>query len=187
MNPRHPPRVFYFSTYQLIMKNLYLSLTLLLGMTLQAQIYQGSASLGTNITLDVTMNTNTDSVDVEISGPSSGYFSVGFGGTGMNGTYIMLVNSNGTVGERKLGQWNGGSALTSSISYSAITSSGTRTAYIERARVGASANHYTFPATGGVFRLSGREEVLPLGITGARIEVLVRSTWLTNVIFQRRR
>jgi hypothetical protein len=81
------------------MKNLYLSLILLLGMTLQAQIYKGSASLGSSITLDITLNTNTDSVDVEISGPASGYFAVGFGGTGMNGTYIMLVNVNGTVHE----------------------------------------------------------------------------------------
>ena len=153
MNPRHPPRVFYFSRYQLIMKNLYLSLSLLLGMTLHAQIYQGSTSLGSTMTLDVTLNTNTDSVDVEISGPASGYFAVGFGGTGMNGTYIMLVNSNGTVKERKLGQWNGGSTLSSSISYSAITSSGTRTAYIERARIGASTNHYTFPANGGSIAL----------------------------------
>ncbi len=135
------------------MKNLCLSLSLLLGMTLQAQIYQGFTSLGSTITLDITLNTNTDSVDIEISGPASGYYSVGFGGTGMNGTYIMLVNSNGTVGERKLGQWNGGSALTSSIAYSAITSSGLRTAYIERARIGASTNHYTFPASGGSIAL----------------------------------
>ena len=135
------------------MKNLYLSLILLLGMTLQAQIYNGSASLGSSITLDITLNTNTDSVDVEISGPASGYFAVGFGGTGMNGTYIMLVNVNGTVQERKLGQWNGGSTLSSSISYSAITSSGTRTAFIERARIGASTNHYTFPANGGSIAL----------------------------------
>lgn len=135
------------------MKNLYLSLTLLLGMTLQAQIYKGSATLGSSITLDVTLNTNTDSVDVEISGTASGYFAVGFGGAGMNGTYIMLVNANGTVQERKLGQWNGGSTLSSSISYSAITSSGTRTAYIERARIGASTNHYTFPANGGSIAL----------------------------------
>ena len=82
------------------------------------------------MTLDVTLNTSTDSVDVEISGPASGYFAVGFGGTGMNGTYIMLVNSNGTVKERKLGQWNGGLTFCLSIFYSAITSSGTRTAYI---------------------------------------------------------
>jgi len=135
------------------MKNLYLSLSLLLGMTMHAQIYQGSTSLGSTITLDVTMNTNTDSVDIEISGPASGYFAVGFDATGMNGTYIMLVNANGTVGERKLGQWNGGSALASSISYNAITSSGTRTAYIERARIGASTNHYTFPANGGSIAL----------------------------------
>jgi len=74
---------------------------------------------------------------------------VGFGSTGMNGTYILLVNSNGTMAERKLGQYNGGSVLTSSIAYSAVTAGTTRTAYIERSRIGASANHYTFPANGG--------------------------------------
>ena len=131
------------------MKNRYLYFAILLSFTGQAQIYSGTTSLGSSMTLDITMNTTTDSLEMEFSGPSSGYFSVGFGSTGMNGTYILLVNSNGTMAERKLGQYNGGSFLTSSIAYSAVTAGTTRTAYIERSRIGASANHYTFPANGG--------------------------------------
>ena len=131
------------------MKNRYLYFALLLSFIGQAQVYSGTTSLGSSMTLNVTMNTTTDSLEMELSGPSSGYFSVGFGSTGMNGTYILLVNSNGTMAERKLGQYNGGSVLTSSIAYSAVTAGTTRTAYIERSRIGASANHYTFPANGG--------------------------------------
>ena len=131
------------------MKNRYLYFALLLSFIGQAQVYSGTTSLGSSMTLNVTMNTTTDSLEMELSGPSSGYFSVGFGSTGMNGTYILLVNSNGTMAERKLGQYNGGSVLTSSIAYSAVTAGSTRTAYIERSRIAASTNHYTFPANGG--------------------------------------
>ena len=131
------------------MKNRYLYFAILLSFTGQAQIYSGTTSLGSSMTLDITMNTTTDSLEMEFSGPSSGYFSVGFGSTGMNGTYILLVNSNGTMAERKLGQYNGGSVLTSSIAYSAVTAGTTRTAYIERSLIGASTNHYTFPVSGG--------------------------------------
>jgi len=130
------------------MKNRYLYFAMLLSFIGQAQIYSGTTSLGSSITLDITMNTTTDSLEMEFSGPSSGYFSVGFGSTGMNGTYILLVNSNGTMAERKLGQYNGGSVLTSSIAYSAVTAATSRTAYIERSRSGASTNHYTFPVSG---------------------------------------
>jgi hypothetical protein len=131
------------------MKNRYLYFAMLLSFIGQAQIYYGTTSLGSSMTLDITMNTNTDSIDIEISGPSTGYYSIGFGNTGMNGTYILLVNSNGTMAERKLGQYNGGSVLTSSIAYSTVTTGSNRTAYIEGSRIGATANHYTFPANGG--------------------------------------
>lgn len=131
------------------MKNRYVQIALLMTAVCHAQIFTGSTSLGSSMTLDITMNTTTDSLEMEFSGPSSGYFSVGFGSTGMNGTYIVLVNSNGTMAERKLGQYNGGSVLTSSIAYSAVTAGTIRTAYIERSRIGASTNHYTFPVSGG--------------------------------------
>ena len=135
------------------MKNLVLSLSLLIGVPLQAQIYQGSAQLGTSISLDISLNTNADSVSIEFSGPSSGYYAVGFGATSMTNAYTIVVNANGTVAERKLGNHQGGNTLSSSISYNAVTASGTRTAYIDRARAGASGNHYTFSLNGGSINL----------------------------------
>ena len=153
MNPRYSPGVFYFSRYQLIMKHLVLSLSLLIGVPLQAQIYQGSAQLGTSISLDISLNTNADSVSIEFSGPSSGYYAVGFGATSMTNAYTIVVNANGTVAERKLGNHQGGNTLSSSISYNAVTASGTRTAYIDRARAGTSGNHYTFSLNGGSINL----------------------------------
>ena len=153
MNPRYSPGVFYFSRYQLIMKNLVLFLSLLIGVPLQAQIYQGSAQLGTSMSLDISLNTNADSVSIEFSGPSSGYYAVGFGATSMTNAYTIVVNANGTVVERKLGNHQGGNTLSSSISYNAVTASGTRTAYIDRARAGTSGNHYTFSLNGGSINL----------------------------------
>ena len=153
MNPRYSPGVFYFSRYQLIMKNLVFSLSLLIGVPLQAQIYQGSVQLGTSMSLDISLNTNADSVSIEFSGPSSGYYAVGFGATSMTNAYTIVVNANGTVAERKLGNHQGGNTLSSSISYNAVTASGTRTAYIDRARAGASGNHYTFSLNGGSINL----------------------------------
>ena len=135
------------------MKHLVLSLSLLIGVPLQAQIYQGSAQLGTSISLDISLNTNADSVSIEFSGPSSGYYAVGFGATSMTNAYTIVVNANGTVAERKLGNHQGGNTLSSSISYNAVTASGTRTAYIDRARAGTSGNHYTFSLNGGSINL----------------------------------
>jgi len=117
------------------------------------QIYQGSTQLGTSMSLDITLNTNTDSVSMEFSGPSSGYYAVGFGGTGMTNTYTVVVNSNGTVQERKLGNHQGGNVLSTSVAYNAVVAGGVRTAYIERARAGASGNHYTFSSNGGAINL----------------------------------
>ena len=135
------------------MKNLVFSLSLLIGVPLQAQIYQGSVQLGTSMSLDISLNTNADSVSIEFSGPSSGYYAVGFGATSMTNAYTIVVNANGTVVERKLGNHQGGNTLSSSISYNAVTASGTRTAYIDRARAGASGNHYTFSLNGGSINL----------------------------------
>jgi hypothetical protein len=127
---------------------------LLMALPLNGQIYSGSTQLGgAAMSLDITLNTNTDSISMEFSGPSSGYYAVGFGATSMTNTYTIVVNANGTVVERKLGNHQGGSTLSSSISYSAVTASGTRTAYIDRARAGATGNHYSFSSNGGSINL----------------------------------
>ena len=152
MNPRYLPRVFLF--YDMIMMRYFLFGALLMAMPSSGQIYSGSTQLGgAAMSLDITLNTNTDSISMEFSGPSSGYYAVGFGATSMTNTYTIVVNANGTVVERKLGNHQGGSTLSSSISYSAVTASGTRTAYIDRARAGATGNHYSFSSNGGSINL----------------------------------
>ncbi len=135
------------------MKNWVLGLLLFAVTTSYAQIYQGSAQLGSSLSLDITLNTTTDSVSMEFSGPSSGYYAVGFDGTSMTNTYTVVVNSNGTVQERKLGNHQGGNVLSASVTYNAVVAGGVRTAYIERARAGASGNHYTFSSNGGAINL----------------------------------
>lgn len=136
-----------------MMKNCIVGGMLLCAVPSYGQIYQGSTQLGTSMSLDITLNTNTDSVSMEFSGPSSGYYAVGFGGTGMTNTYTVVVNSNGTVQERKLGSYQGGNVLSASVAYNAVVTGGVRTAYIERARSGASGNHYTFSSNGGSINL----------------------------------
>ena len=136
-----------------MMKNWIIGVMLLGTVISYGQIYQGSTQLGTSMSLDITLNTNTDSVSMEFSGPSSGYYAVGFGGTGMTNTYTVVVNSNGTVQERKLGNHQGGNVLSASVAYNAVVAGGVRTAYIERARAGASGNHYTFSSNGGAINL----------------------------------
>ena len=136
-----------------MMKNWIIVGMLLCAVPSYGQIYQGSTQMGTSMSLDITLNTNTDSVSMEFSGPSSGYYAVGFGGTGMTNTYTVVVNSNGTVQERKLGNYQGGNVLSASVAYSAVVTAGVRTAYIERARSGASGNHYTFSSNGGSINL----------------------------------
>jgi len=136
-----------------MMKNWIIGVMLLGTVISYGQIHQGSTQLGTSMSLDITLNTNTDSVSMEFSGPSSGYYAVGFGGTGMTNTYTVVVNSNGTVQERKLGNHQGGNVLSASVAYNAVVAGGVRTAYIERARAGASGNHYTFSSNGGAINL----------------------------------
>ena len=127
---------------------------LLMALPSNGQIYSGSTQLGgAAMSLDITLNTNTDSISMEFSGPSSGYYAVGFGASSMTNTYTIVVNANGTVVERKLGNHQGGSTLSSSISYSAVTASGTRTAYIDRTRAGSTGNHYSFSSNGGSINL----------------------------------
>lgn len=43
--------------------------------------------------------------------------------------------------------------LSASVAYNAVVAGGVRTAYIERARAGASGNHYTFSSNGGAINL----------------------------------
>lgn len=118
---------------------------------LYAQSFAGSKALNSpkNISVDITTHTVGDSVNIVITGPSTVWHAVGFGGSSMNGTYCIVVDGQGNVTERKLGNHNGGSQLTSSISASSSSVvSGTRTTTIKRPLAGATSSHFTFPGNG---------------------------------------
>ncbi|AEV31050.1 hypothetical protein Oweho_0026 [Owenweeksia hongkongensis DSM 17368] len=118
---------------------------------LSAQSFVGSKVLraSNNLSVDISTYSVGDSVNIIITGPATAWHAVGFGGNSMNGTYCIVVDGNGNVTERKLGNHNGGTQLMSSVSFSNTNvASGTRTTLIKRPLTGTTANHFTFPGNG---------------------------------------
>lgn len=117
-----------------------------------AQILQGTTTVSSanNMTITVTVNTNTNTVDLTMSGNSTKYFAYGFGGSMMNGTYAIITDGSGNISERNLGNQQGGTLLTSSLTSSSTSTSGTvRTTTVTRPRTGSNANYFTFPNQAG--------------------------------------
>lgn len=121
-----------------------------------AQILQGSATLssGNNMDVMVTVNTITDVVDIELTGPSSQWHAVGFGGFTMTNTYSLIIDGSGVPEERKLGNHSPGTSLTSSLTGTNTSVNGmVRTTTMSRNRIGMNANYYTFPNTASAITL----------------------------------
>lgn len=119
--------------------------------TLIAQSFVGSKVLraSNNLSVDISTYPVGDSVNIIITGPATVWHSVGFGASSMNGTYCIVIDGNGNVTERRLGNHNGGSQLMSSISMSNTSvTSGVRTTLIKRLLTGTTTNHFTFPGNG---------------------------------------
>lgn len=113
-----------------------------------AQVYHGTANIpGPGMVLDLWVFGPQDSVYAELSGPSSGYFAVGFDAAAMNGTYAWVVQSTGVVNEYKLGNHQPGVLLGATTQSNSSASAGVRTATISRGRVGLNADYFTFPAS----------------------------------------
>lgn len=116
-----------------------------------AQSFVGNKVLfaAQDVSVDITTHSVGDSMKIVITGPSTVWHAVGFGGNAMNGTYCIVVDGQGNVSERKLGNHNGGTQLSSSITSSNTSvAAGTRTTVVKRPLSGASGNHFTFPGNG---------------------------------------
>ncbi|MBN2785297.1 MAG: hypothetical protein JXR25_10740 [Pontiellaceae bacterium] len=101
-----------------------------------------------NMYLGVLVDTADDTVHMQLSGPDNRWFAVGFNKTIMRGAYTIVVDGNGNVSERFLGDHTSGSLLASSITvHSASVTNGMRTIYLTRARTGANSSYYTFSAS----------------------------------------
>ena len=119
----------------------------------QADIVNGFSLLDgpTNLSIDLTVNGNSDNVDLIITSQEVGWFAIGFGSQFADGSYAIVHESGSGVQERVLGNFNPGIQLADSLTVVSDTvSSGVRTLHLQRDRVGLDANYYTFQDIPGV-------------------------------------
>ena len=110
-----------------------------------------STSATTGVSVHVDLNSEASSnglVTISINGPVSKWFGVGFGAntfTMSDEPYTIIVDGNGEVHERKLGNHDGGSKLSPSIQLvSDKTIDGIRSVVVTRTFTGKSADYFTF-------------------------------------------
>lgn len=136
------------------MKASLLFLSILLTGAVNAAVYSGTFSAdlnGITISIETSIDSDADKVTFTCTGPSDTFFAFGFGGSQMSGTYAFVLNSTaGDVQERKLGEHNPGSELTSSVNVlSSDVSNNEITIVFERALTGTNADYYDFTAGEG--------------------------------------
>lgn len=129
---------------------------------LSADVFVGNTSWSFSpnpgIELDVTIDTDTDMVDIIMTGRTDGWYGVGFGNNVMLNTYGIVVYQDGTYDERRL-DYSGGTVLGSSLTLVSSSVSGSeRTSHFQRNRIGISGDHYTFQNTAGLMDLIGASD-----------------------------
>ncbi len=119
-----------------------------------AQILNGTAVLSSsnNMTVDITVDVPQNEVTIVLTGTNNQWFGFGFGGTQMFNRYSLITTGAGVLSERKLGNHNSGTSLTSSITSVNTTVSGSiRTVTLKRPIAGLNSNYFSFPTSPGSF------------------------------------
>ncbi len=116
---------------------------------IDAQIHSGYATViagGTSLELGIEINEGQNLVTLTMIGPSDKYFAFGFDATNMGvEPYTIVMESNGDVTERKLGNHDAGTALQVSLNIVSHTvDAGVRTVIATRSIAGETGDHYTF-------------------------------------------
>jgi hypothetical protein len=106
-------------------------------------------SAGDQLTnVDVAVDTAADLVTITLSGPPVVWFGTGFNATEMRGTYVIIVDGEGNVMERVLGDHVPGVKVDDSVTLVSNTVVGRyRTVVLTRPLTGKTAAHYSFSAT----------------------------------------
>ena len=126
--------------------------------TLHAPFIQGQTVAGTaaspnsNVELNVVLDAPSQTAHIMMAGPAGQWFSFGFGNSQMLNTYIIVVDGQGAVQERKLAARNAGTLLTPMLNNTSVTTVAGRTFfYGQRPLQGLSNDHYTFtPQSGAI-------------------------------------
>lgn len=114
------------------------------------QILNGTATLSAanNMTVDLTVDVPQNEVTIVFTGTNNFWFGFGFGGTQMFNRYSVITTGAGGISERKLGNHNSGTTLTSSLTSINTTVSGSiRTVTIKRPIAGMNSNYFSFPTS----------------------------------------
>ena len=107
--------------------------------------YTGSTNSSVNVSLSLIVNTEKDSVNLKISGPSSGWFGVGFDADAMGDLPYTIIVTGSTVREQKLGNHAPGTQLKSTVTVLSNTvSNGLRTVTLTRSAKGLTSDYYSF-------------------------------------------
>ena len=128
------------------------------GLTSQASEFFASVTFN-DMTLDVTLNDVTNKVIFDVTGPKSGWVSMGFGSQQMNGTYCIIANEGGTNNshERILGFHSYGSKLATDLltvdSYSTTATKATYSITRDLSVSSTEAQAYDFVAQEGAIDL----------------------------------
>jgi hypothetical protein len=130
---------------------------LILGLNCQLAVAQAlggqvDVSPVNDMTAVVVVDTTADSVEITLSGRDGAWFGYGFGSDEHDGTYSIVVDLDGSVEERMLGQFAAGALLMDSVIVEQNNVQGAiRTVVLNRAITGVTSSYFTFPASASSF------------------------------------
>ena len=107
--------------------------------------YTGSMNSSVNVSLSLIVDAEKKFGKPKISGPSSGWFGVGFDADAMSDLPYTMIVTGSTVREQKLGNHAPGTQLKSTVKVLSNTvSNGLRTVTLSRSAKGATSDYYSF-------------------------------------------
>ncbi len=137
--------------------------------TLHADLIVGSTifdfSPNPSVSLGLSINTDSNTADIFMSGRSDGWFAIGFGSTTMANTYAIVVENTGNVDEYQLQQFGFGNILlTDQITVVSNEVTGMdRTVHLQRALDVGQPGYYVFPTIASTVNLAGASGPGPFG------------------------
>ena len=112
--------------------------------------YSGSTNSTIGVALSLSLDTEKGEVELTISGPSAGWFGIGFNAMAMGDLPYSIIVTGTTVEERKLGNHAPGTQLKNNVKIvTNNVTNGVRTVVLTRPAKGATSDYYTFDVSKG--------------------------------------
>lgn len=114
--------------------------------TCATDVYVVVGTTDSLVSVSVSLNAETQLVELTLQGPSSVWYGVGFGARGMpDAPWTIVIDGYGNVSEHKLGDHSPGMILNSTVTVlSNAVNEGLRTVVLTRALKGANSDYFTF-------------------------------------------